>query len=559
MLKYMVMLADRYFERRLSGPAPKKRWNALYEVPIDDLTQRALSGDADAAFVLGDIYDQGYCGVTVDRGRAVEWYERAAALGHGDAMNNIASMYQHGDGPFPVDLLKARDYYERGAKAGCGTAMGNLGHFYDNGRAGLNADQRRAVKFFKHGARHGDGDSMVSLGHRYSTGTGVWKSPVRALYWYRRAIHAGNPRAANNLGIAYYYGTTVRRDSEKGVQLLCAAVEGGFERAAYTLGLAKEEGKGTDRDLEEALYLFRRAQAGGREDAEEDIQRVLTRMGEEFSPSADPEQRLEDLRALIRDPDRRFSVEALLLELARVCERLVEDEENPAAGQAQVLGRSSLIRGFVLWKQRNPVYLEPVETALAIDDRHPFLTLPERASLLTARAAAFAGEQKWQEAIVLYRRVLAIVETDPEAKENVVLAAMTDLAFCLHEAEEFEEARKLNSEALARSGTAFGKDDPVLLRVLGNLAKNEFSLGHPDRSVALLRRRLAVAEQHEILDVIGTTLRDLAIASFSAGDYAGAEDLFRRHIAFAERNGGSDDIACARADLDGLFERLENM
>lgn len=557
--KYLTTLADRYFEKRTAGPVPEKRWHGLYDVPLDDLKQRAISGDADAAFVLGDIYDQGYCNVTLDRVQAVEWYEKAAALGHGDAMNNIASMYQHGDGPFPADLLKARDYYEQGVKAGCGTAMGNLGHFYTDGRAGLKQDHRRAVKLFSQGAHLGDSDSMVSLGHRYSTGTGIRKSPIRALYWYRRALQAGNPRGANNLGVAYYYGTIVKEDAEKGIQLLAAALDGGFDRAAYTLGLAHEDGKGTECDLEEALYLFRRARMGGRDDADEAIERVLTRMGREFSPAVDPEQRLEDLRIMIRNPEKRFSVEALLLELARICEELVEDKDNPAADQPHVLGRSSLIRGFVLWKQRNPAYKEPVETALAIDGKHPFLTPPERASLMTARAVAFARDHKWQEAIHLHRGALTIVRADPDAAENTVLAAMTDLAFCLHEAAEFEEARELNSEALARAEIAFGKDDPALLRIIGNLAQNEFALEHPDRSVELMRRRLEIAERHEILDAIGAALRDLAIASFSAGDHAGAEDLFRRQVAFAERNGDSEDIARARADLNGLFERLDKI
>lgn len=557
--KYLMMLADRYFEKRTAGPAPEKRWHKLYDIALDELKQRALAGDADAAFVLGDIFDQGYCGVSIDTARAVEWYERAAALGHGDAMNNIASMYQHGDGPFPVDLLKARDYYERGVEAGCGTAMGNLGHFYADGRAGLKQDLRRAVKLFRQGARHGDGDAMVSLGYRYSTGSGIRKSTLRALYWYRRALQAGNPRGANNLGVAYYYGTTVKQDAEKGVLLLSDALQNGFRRAAYTLGLANENGKGTERDLEEALYLFRRAQVDGHEDAEEAIDRVLRKMGEEFSSAADPEQRLEDLRTMIRDPKRRFSVEALLLELARIREQLVEDKDNSAADRPHILGRSSLIRGFALWEQRDPAYLEPVETALAIDSRHPFLTPSERASLMTAKAVAYARDHRWEEAAELHRGALAILEADPEAEDKVVLAAMIDLAFCLHEAGEFEEARTLNAEALARAEIVFGTDDRALLRVIANLAQNEHALGHPEQVMQFLRRRLAIAEQHEILDVIGATLRDLAIASFSAGDHAGAEDLFRRRIAFAERHGDSEDVARARADLDGLFERLGKM
>ncbi|MDR6192454.1 hypothetical protein QE372_004788 [Agrobacterium pusense] len=52
---------------------------------------------------------------------------------------------------------------------------------------------------------------------------------------------------------------------------------------------------------------------------------------------------------------------------------LAEDEDNPAADQLYVPGRSILIRSFVLWKQGNPAYISPVETALVIDSKHPFL------------------------------------------------------------------------------------------------------------------------------------------------------------------------------------------
>lgn len=557
--KFIATLADRYFEKRLSGPAPKKRWHHLYDVAIDELKASAGAGDADAAFVLGDIYDQGQSGQELDRAQAVIWYEKAAALGHGDAMNNLGSMYEHGDGPFPVDLVKALDFYERGWKAGCATSANNLGHFHAKGRAGLTADRVKANRLFRQGAKGGDGDAMVSLGYRYSNGAGLRKSPIRALYWYRRALQAGNPRGANNLAAAYYYGTTVKEDAEKAVLLFFRALEDGFERAAYMLGRANETGHGTGRDLDEALYLFRRAADDGHEDAPEAIDRVLAQMGAEFSSASDPEQRLEDLRAMIRDPQKSFSIQALLLELARVVQQLADDRESPAADQPSVLGKSNLIRGFVLWKQGNPDYFGSVDLALSIDEKHPFMLPPERAALMTAKAVALSRERKWGEAVALHRRVLKIVEADPEAEEKVVIGAMIDLAFCLHEAGEFREARQINAEALARAETIYGTEGPGLLRVIANLAQNEFALGHAERAAALMRRRLAIAERHEMLDVIGDALRDLAIASFSAGDHAASEELFRRKLAFAERNGGPDDIAHARADLDGLFERLEKL
>lgn len=555
LMKYVATLADRYFEKRTAGELPPPRWDTLYRLSLEDLKARVEAGDGDAAFVLGDMYDQGSHGVERDLSEAVEWYYRAEKLGHADAMNNLGSMHQHGDGPFGVDFVKARQYYEKSVAAGCGMAANNLGHFYAKGSGGLKVDKRKALRLFAQGAKRGAGDAMVSLGFAYDKGNGTRKRPIMALYWYRRAQQAGNPRGPHNLAVAYYYGSVVQPDPQKAVALFEEALSGGFERSAYTLGLAHEEGNGTERDLEEALYYFRRAESAGHESAAEGIERVLAKMGEELSPAFDPEQRLEDIRVLIRDPERRFSVQALLLELARIGEMLVEDKHNPAADGPYVLGKSNLIRGFVLWKQQNPEYEGPVETALMIDERHPFMTPEERVSMLTAKAVALGGDEKWAEAIAIHRRILSSFEVNPPADEERLFVAMIDLAFCLHENEEFAEAQRLNSEVLARTELDFGKEDSRLKTVLNNLAQNEHALGRPAQSVILLRRRLAIVEREENIGLIHQTLRDLAIVSFQAGEREEAEELFRRRIALAERHGDSRDVEAARGDLEEMFHR----
>ncbi|AYD00182.1 SEL1-like repeat protein [Neorhizobium sp. NCHU2750] len=555
LIKYAATLADRMFEKRLAGPGQKKRWDGLYQVPVKELEARAKAGEADAAFVLGDMFDQGSNGVTRDLVIALDWYHHAAKLGHGDAMNNIGSMYEHGDGPLKIDLDKARDYYEKGTKAGCGTAANNLGHFYAKGVAGLKQNQRKAFKLFRKGAGWGDGNAMIGLGLRYEEGRGTRRHPIRAVYWYRRAMQEGKSGGAQNLGVAYHRGSFVRANPKKAVALFREALPGGMGNTPFMLALAYERGSGVERDLSEALYYFRMADDRGYKAAAEGIDRVLAAMGEEFSTALAPEDRLEDLRQMIRDPNRTFSVQALLLELARVCEQLVDDKGNPAADTPYVLGKSTMIRGFVLWKQGNPEHEGPVETALAIDEKHPFMTPGERVSLLTSRAVTLGRHGKWDEAIALHRRVLAILEKDPPPEEVVTLGAMVDLAYCLHENDEFDEAQRVNAEVLSRAERAFGMEDTRLLRVLSNLAQNEFALDRPERSVALLKQRLAIAEKEGLLEVIDETLRDLAIASFHIGERDEAEQLFRRRIALVEKNGDSRDIEQARRDLEELFSR----
>ncbi|SFB03156.1 TPR repeat [Rhizobium sp. NFR07] len=557
LMKYVATLADRRFEKREAIPEPKKPWDHLYDLPVEELKARANGGDADAAFVLGDMHDTGRYGVTRDLTAAADWYALAAERGHGDALNNLGSMNQHGDGPFEVDLVKARHYYEKGAAAGCGLAANTLAHFHDKGRGGLKADPRRALAAFRRAAKLGNGDAMFSLGYRYANGIGTRKRPIAALDWYRRALQAGITVAAYNLGLAYYNGSLVNPDPEKAVALFLKDTHRKGGGAAFMLANAHERGKGTPRNLERALYYYRLASDKGDEEAQEGIDRVLARMGEEFSPAFDPEQRLEDLRVMIRDPDRTFSVQALLLELARIGEMLVEDKDNPAADGPYLLGKSNLIRGFVLWKQQNPDYEGPVDTALMIDERHPFMTSDERISMLTAKAVALGRDEKWAEAIATHRRILSTLEENPPAEEERLFVAMIDLAFCLHENGDFVEAQRMNSEVLARAELAFGREDSRLKTVLNNLAQNEFALERPQQSVALLRRRLAIVEREENIGLIHETLRDLAISCFHAGEREEAEDLFRRRIALAERYGDSRDVEAARNDLEELFHREE--
>lgn len=554
-MKYIATLADRIFEKRKATPRPPNAWDDLYDLPVEDLKARANGGDADAAFVLGDMYDSGRHGVTRDFAAAADWYAIAAERGHGEALNNLGSMNQHGDGPFAVDLVKAREYYERGSAAGCAMAANSLAYFHDKGRAGLKADPRKALAAFRKAAKLGSAAAMLDVGYRYANGIGTRRRPIAALEWYRRALNAGNRMAAYNLGLAYYRGTLVRPDPEKAIGLFMQDTyrEGGS--AAYMLGRAHEDGKGTPRDLERALYYYRQASDRKHKDAQESIDRVLAAMGADFSSATDPEQRLEDLRIMIRDPDRTFSVQAVLLEVARIGESLVEDKTNPAADGPYVLGKSNLIRGFLLWKQDNPEYEGPVETALTIDDRHPFMTDGERVSMLTARAVALGREERWDEAIATHRRTLSLLEADPKTDLQRKLVGMIDLAFCLHEKGDFTQAKAVNLDILARAETAYGHEDPRLRTVLNNLAQNEFALGRPDLSIPYLRRRLAIVERVEDIGMIHETLRDLAISCFETGDREEAERLFNRRIAFAEQHGDERDVELAREDLEELFSR----
>lgn len=61
------------------------------------LTRQAQSGDAEAQYMLGAIYDYGYR-VSQDSQKAIEWFTKAAHQGHAKAQYNLGWMYENGDG-----------------------------------------------------------------------------------------------------------------------------------------------------------------------------------------------------------------------------------------------------------------------------------------------------------------------------------------------------------------------------------------------------------------------------------------------------------------------------
>lgn len=63
----------------------------------DELLKRAKDGDAEAMLFLGRMYYKGD-GITVNKAKAKEWWEKAAVLGHAEAMYNLGRMYYKGAG-----------------------------------------------------------------------------------------------------------------------------------------------------------------------------------------------------------------------------------------------------------------------------------------------------------------------------------------------------------------------------------------------------------------------------------------------------------------------------
>lgn len=85
-------------------------------------------------------------GVRIDIDKAIEIYQKSAALGNSDAILNLGYIYFTGQGGVQ-DFNKAQQYYLEAAKAGDHSAQENLGLMYEHG-LGVKANKKTAKLWY---------------------------------------------------------------------------------------------------------------------------------------------------------------------------------------------------------------------------------------------------------------------------------------------------------------------------------------------------------------------------------------------------------------------------
>jgi len=123
------------------------RWRAVAE-----------SGDAEAAGIVGNLYDLGQ-GVPRDPGEALTWYRRAAADGDVSSMLNVAVMLDSGRAG-PPDRVEAARWYELAAAKGSARAAYNLATMYDAGD-GVSRDPAKSLNYYRMAALGGIGEARL--------------------------------------------------------------------------------------------------------------------------------------------------------------------------------------------------------------------------------------------------------------------------------------------------------------------------------------------------------------------------------------------------------------
>ncbi|MEW6207939.1 MAG: tetratricopeptide repeat protein [Acidobacteriota bacterium] len=182
----------------------------------------------------------------------------------------------------------------------------------------------------------------------------------------------------------------------------------------------------------------------------------------------------------------------------------------------------------------------------------------EEAKRLNAEALKLYNAGRYDEAIPLAERVLAIVEKSLGKDHPEVATAINNLAAMYKEKGDYAKAEPLYIRALVIYEEALGEDHPLVATTLDNLALLHQAKGEYAKAEPLHIRALAISEK-----ALGSEHPDVAIALGNLaglyntkGDYSKAEPLFIRALAIVEKAFGKDhpSVATALNNLAALYE-----
>jgi TPR repeat protein len=249
--------------------------------------QAAANGNADAQYLLGEMYEYGR-GVPQDDKTAVKWYTLAAEQVHGMAQYMLASMYEDGRG-VSQDLKEADKWYNFSEKLETRqvsalekeierqkvlfitrfviTSVQGFDYALDYEIGGLNRyandEYAAALRELRLLAQQGNADAQVALGVMYRIGIGVTQDYTEAAKWLRLSADQGQSDALVELGRIYIKGYGVPQDSKEAAKWFRIAAEQNNALAMFELGSLYWDGQGVPRDYDEAMQWYLRSAALG--------------------------------------------------------------------------------------------------------------------------------------------------------------------------------------------------------------------------------------------------------------------------------------------------------
>ena len=180
----------------------------------------------------------------------------------------------------------------------------------------------------------------------------------------------------------------------------------------------------------------------------------------------------------------------------------------------------------------------------------------EEARRLNGEVERLYGEGKYDEAIPLAERALAMREATLGPEHMDVGESLANLAELYHQHGDYGRAVPLLQRSLGIYEKSLGPEHPFVATVVSNLAVLYADKGDYARAEPLLQRSLAINEkvlgpEHR---AVATMLGNLASLYIDKGDYVRAEPLLQRSIAVAKKSQGpAHDVAFLLINLGGVY------
>lgn len=173
--------------------------DSRYGAALRDLRPLADSGDADAQYYLGTMFQHGH-GVARDPRAAAHWYERAARQGHPLAQFALGFLLHQGAGEdhnaiYP-DPVKSAYWLLRAAEQRVIPAQQLIGHIYRTG-SGVPQDRDKALHWTLKAAEAGVVSAQFEVGLILGDQPGA-DNTIEAYKWFELAARAQYPGAAQN-------------------------------------------------------------------------------------------------------------------------------------------------------------------------------------------------------------------------------------------------------------------------------------------------------------------------------------------------------------------------
>ncbi|UDQ97271.1 tetratricopeptide repeat protein [Lentisphaerota bacterium WC36G] len=213
---------------------------------------------ANAFFLLGSIYNDNN-----DKKRllkAMQYFQKAAELGHIESTNNIGYAYLNGRGGFELNYEKARQCFEKIIKhMQHKYALRNLAIIYEEG-LGVKIDSKKALDYYVASAKAGLLISYIDA-TKLSIKT---KQGDKAFLYAQKALPSETAQAYNNLAVCYFNGLGTEKDYQKAFEYSTKASELKYYKANLLLAMYYIDDKhNISRDIKKAVKLYQQALKSG--------------------------------------------------------------------------------------------------------------------------------------------------------------------------------------------------------------------------------------------------------------------------------------------------------